>query len=86
MGAEDFKPNNESLDSRNDEKFAAAMDKLEDLRKKEYRDDFKDHLKTTIPQLYEEVIKLDANADTDMEKVMRMILDGLDRALRYLTD
>ncbi len=82
MGAEDFKPNNESLDSRNDEKFAAAMDKLEDLRKKEYPDDFKDHLKTTIPQLYEEVIKLDANADTDMEKVMRMILDDLDRALR----
>ena len=37
MGAEDFKPNNESLDSRNDEKFAAAMDKLEDLRKKEYQ-------------------------------------------------
>ena len=49
-------------------------------------DDFKDHLKTTIPQLYEEVIKLDANADTDMEKVMRMILDDLDRALQYLTD
>lgn len=79
MGAEDFKQNNEVADRMSDATFGENMQKLEELKGKQYPDDFKDSLKSTQPQLYEEVIKLDANKDSIM--VLSMVLDDLDSAL-----